>query len=152
MKYLRPNTLLAVLLGATLCAFAQASKHSTDLENVHPNGVVVEVVTRPEARETGIRAGDILLRWSFREDHGDIQSPFEWIRVNQDQTSKGQVRIEGLRGRKPQSWLVGPDDWGIETRPNLAGTWLPIYQEAQRFSKQGAAAQSLDRWRAAAEA
>jgi len=150
MKYFRPNTFLALLLGTTLCAFAQASKHSTDPENVPPKGVVVESVTRPQARETGIRAGDILLRWSRSEDHGDIQSPFEWFRVTYEQTPKGKVRVEGLRGRKPKSWLVGSDDWGIETRPNLAGTWLSIYQEGQRFAKQGAAAQALDRWRAAA--
>ncbi|HLJ85650.1 MAG TPA: CHAT domain-containing protein [Candidatus Angelobacter sp.] len=150
MKYLRSNTFLAVLLGATLCAFAQASKYSTDPKTVHPNGVVVEAVTSPEARETGIRAGDILLRWSRREEHGDIQSPFEWFRVTHEQAPKGKVRVEGLRGRKPQSWLIGADHLGIETRPNLAGTWLSIYQEGRRLSKQGASAQSLDRWRAAA--
>src|SRR5579871_5773962 len=150
MKYLRPNAFLAVCLGAALCSFAQTSKRSTDPGNVHPNGVVVEAVTSAEARETGIRAGDILLRWSRREEHGDIQSPFEWIRVNLEQAPKGKVRVEGLRGRKPQSWLVGSDQWGIETRPNLAGTWLSIYQEGQRLGKQGAAAQSSDRWRAAA--
>src|SRR5690242_19435962 len=44
----------------------------------------------------------------------------------------GAVALEGMRGPNHQTWIMGPDFWGLETRPDFSPSLLALYQERQQ--------------------
>jgi tetratricopeptide (TPR) repeat protein len=96
-------------------------------------GIVVEKIDKDgEGVKAGIQPGDILLGWNRGEIQGSFESPFDLAAIEIEQAPRGMVTLEGGRGAKKLSWVVGPDVWGIEARPNFSGSALLCYDEYQR--------------------
>src|ERR1041385_7251670 len=95
---------LAILRLALSFAFISVFSHtqaSPENPAVTPNlgpGVVVERVSQyGEAETAGIRAGDLLLRWSrknTKDAKGEIQSPFDLMEIETEQSPRGKVTLE----------------------------------------------------------
>jgi CHAT domain-containing protein/Flp pilus assembly protein TadD len=114
-------------------------------------GIVVDWLTKnSQAEKAGIQPGDILISWSRGDAKGAFVSPFDLPYIRFEQASRGMVRIDGLRGAKKQSWLLGSDTWGIAGRPNLREPLSTIYQEGQQLAQVRKGKEAADRWRAAA--
>jgi CHAT domain-containing protein len=119
-------------------------------ENVE-KGVVVEWVSNgSEGQKAGIRAGDVLLKWSREEMEGSITSPFDLPYIRFEQAARAPVVLRGLRGRQRRSWRLGPEIWGIAARPNLQGQLLATYLEGEAFSPAGDVSKAIECWRTAA--
>jgi len=115
------------------------------------SGIVIETVTKnSEAERAGIQAGDILLTWTRSDAKGALESPFDLSLVEIEQAPRGKVTLQGLRGEEQRSWMIGPDAWGIEARPNFQGKVLKIYQEGQELAGAGRFSEAAERWRVAA--
>ena len=103
-------------------------------------GTVVEKVSQyGEAEKAGMQAGDLLLRWSrdnTNEAKGKIQSPFDLMEIETEQSPRGKVTIEGTRGAESHVWILEPGEWGLETRPNLSGNLLIAYRQGQEPAKE----------------
>src|SRR5579859_2737339 len=104
-------------------------------------GIVVESIAKNSAaQKAGLVEGDILLSWSRSDDAGKFDSPFDLFTVGIEQLRSGAVKIEGIRGRKRRTWVLGAtDNWtgGIEARPNLSQSLLSAYLEGQQLTKLG---------------
>ncbi len=111
-------------------------------------GIVVEAVTNnSEAEKAGLAEGDVILGWIRGDVKGEIQSPFDLSEVEIEQEPKGQVTLRGMRGGVAQTWAVGPEKWGVETRPNLPESELTIYDEARELTRGDKLAEAAERWR-----
>jgi CHAT domain-containing protein/Tfp pilus assembly protein PilF len=116
------------------------------------HGLVVESVARNfEGEKAGLAEGDIILSWSRGDTKGQIESPFDLSEIEAEQAPRGRVMLEGKRGEATQIWAIGPDKWGIQTRPNLTGSLLDIYLEGQEQATAGKLNDAVARWHAAAE-
>jgi CHAT domain-containing protein/Tfp pilus assembly protein PilF len=116
----------------------------------HP-GVVVESLTRDKAAmPVGLSEGDILLKWSRGDAGGEIQSPFDLMYLEIEQSPRGAVKLSGQRLGQGQDWVIGPDEWGLETRPILPQALLRLYNEGRSLEKNGSFVQAAGRWRTAA--
>jgi CHAT domain-containing protein/Tfp pilus assembly protein PilF len=114
-------------------------------------GVVVEFVLKnSEAEKAGLAEGDVILRWTQGDAKGEIGSPFELSEIEMEQEPRGRVMLEGIRGGTKQTWLIGPDKWGIQARPSLPGSLLAFYREGQELAKTGNVSEAAERWRSAA--
>ena len=114
-------------------------------------GVVIEAVKKnSEAEKAGLQEGDILLHWARGAAQGEIESPFDlsWIEI--EQAPRGPVTIEGLRGTDKKVWTLGPASWGVDARPNLPESLLPIYLEGQKLATAGKLQDAAERWQSAA--
>src|SRR5260370_18867083 len=101
-------------------------------------GITVESVAKYfEAEKAGLQAGDVLLSWSRGDAKGEIKSPFDLSAIEIEQAPRGSVTFEGLRGAERETWVMGPDDWGIKARPDLPPDLLSIYLEGQELAKAG---------------
>jgi len=117
----------------------------------HQAGVIVEKVGRySEAEKAEFQEGDSLLGWSSRYAQGEVASPFDVARIEIEQAPRGTVKLEGLRGGEKRTWVLGPGEWGLKTRPNLPPDLLSVYQEGQDLAKAGKLAEAAERWRIAA--
>jgi hypothetical protein len=115
------------------------------------DGVVVESVAKnSEGERAGLAEGDIILSWSRGDAKGHISSPFDLADAETEQEPRGRVTLEGSRGEARQSWVVGPDTWGIQARPTLPPALLAIYREGQELAKAEKFGEAAERWRAAA--
>jgi len=133
--------LLTIYLILTECAWGQLKP-----------GIVIESTAKySEGEKAGLLEGDLLLNWSRGDAKGEITSPFDLSLIEIEQAPRGNVTLEGVRGTEKRSWVIGPDDWGIKTRPNLPQNLLSIYLEGQELAKAGKLAQAADRWRIIAD-
>jgi CHAT domain-containing protein/Tfp pilus assembly protein PilF len=113
------------------------------------SGVVVEEVEKKSAAaQAGIQAGDVLLSWSRGDAQGPIESPFDFSSMEIEQGLRGVVTLVGMRGDEKKTWEVGPDRWGINTRPNFQSPLLNSYLEGLELAKAGKLAQAVEHWRA----
>jgi CHAT domain-containing protein/Tfp pilus assembly protein PilF len=114
-------------------------------------GVVVESVARnSEGEKAGLGEGDTILSWSRGDAKGEIESPFDLSEIETEQEPRGWVTLEGTRGGRTQTWVVGLDKWGIQARPSLPESLLVIYRDGQELTKVGKLSDAAERWRAAA--
>src|SRR6266568_9086010 len=97
----------------------QSSYSATNLSEELKPGVVVEKISKgSKAEKAGLQEGDILLNWISPNAQGEIKSPFDLLQMEFEQSSRGTVRIEGLRGREKQVWLLESDIRVFDVRPN----------------------------------
>jgi len=143
-----------ILLG--LIAFGQTTSGLKNPPTIIPTKLLQGVVVEEEAgknSETGkskFQKGDILLRWSGNDVKGEIVSPFDLRELLIEQTPRGTVRIDGLRGDETQTWILEQNILPIRSRPNFPESLLAIYREGQQLAQSGKLVQAAERWRAAA--
>src|SRR5689334_20331649 len=147
--------LFRLYLFAVLLTVAHTSvSHSSQLPRREANhrGIVVEsVVKGTQGERIGIRTGDVLLWWQRGPIQGELGSPFDVPHVAIEQATRGVVRIHGQRGRYSHTWLLNSSPWGFQTRPNLSGTYLGIYEHAMRLSLNGQHTLAAEHLRRAAQ-
>lgn len=115
-------------------------------------GAVVEAVAKGLAADrAGFQEGDVILSWTRGDSKGDVESPFDVSAVDIEQALHGNVTFAGFRGPEKHTWTLGPDKWGLETRPVLIEPILSIYQEGEELAKARKLAEAAGRWRLAAE-
>jgi len=115
------------------------------------HGVVVETVAKhSEAEKAGLQPGDVLLSWTRDDAKGEIESPFNLSLIEIEQVPRGNVTLKGTRDTDERVWLLGPDDWGVKTRPNLPQNLLSTYLEGRELAKTGKPNEAVERWQAAA--
>jgi CHAT domain-containing protein/Tfp pilus assembly protein PilF len=113
--------------------------------------VVIESVAKnSEGEKAGFAEGDILLSWSRGDAKGQIESPFDLSGVEMEQEPRGAVTLEGTRGARKQTWMIGPDKWGIQTRPILPDALLTKYSELQNLVKAGKFEGAVPGWQSIA--
>jgi CHAT domain-containing protein/tetratricopeptide (TPR) repeat protein len=127
---------LAIVINVTLCAFSAAESPSPS-RTIEPGLVVESVVRGRQADKLGVRPGDIMRGWRRGDAKGVFDSPFSPAFVAIDQASRGLVTVHGSRGMQSRTWIFQSDSWGVQTRPNLSGTYLSIYQRAMQFAADG---------------
>lgn len=114
-------------------------------------GVVVETMANhSEAERAGVAKGDVIRAWTRGDVKGEIRSPFDLADVELEQQPRGQVTLEGTRGKSEQTWAMGPDTWGIVSRPNLASDVLAAYEDGQQLAEANKPSEAAAKWRAAA--
>src|SRR5215831_2242060 len=117
-------------------------------------GVVVENISgQGGGGKAGLQPGDVLLTWSRGESKGEIQSPLDLLELEAEQSPRGPVRLEGLRGQGKESWALGDVPWQLVTRANFSAAMLPDYLDGLKLAKGGAATeitQGTQRWTALA--
>jgi CHAT domain-containing protein/Tfp pilus assembly protein PilF len=139
MTLMKLHTLLAVssvalFLTASSNFAADLGTSQEDTPKLLP-GVVVEAVTNGlEAAKAGIRQGDVILSWSRGDRRGDLNSPFDMSFVEVEESPRGPVALEGLRRTEKQVWTMGPDEWGVTTRPNFSDTILTWYSDGRQLA------------------
>src|SRR5438046_2732790 len=74
--------------------------------------VVEDVMKNFEAEKNGIQNGDVLRGWVRGDDKGQIESPFDLFMIEIEQAPRGPVTLQGQRGERNKSWILGPDRWG----------------------------------------
>jgi CHAT domain-containing protein/Tfp pilus assembly protein PilF len=115
-------------------------------------GIVVEAVAKNSgAEKAGMLEGDFILSWTAGNLKGEIDSPFDLSEVEMEQGPRGQVTLTGIRGETKQTWLMGPGEWDIGTRPRLPEVLLKIYSEGQGLAKENKLAEAAQRWHTAAD-
>ncbi len=133
----------ALLLGVTPVLNASGQKvPGVKIEDVRPNS---------EAAKSGLQTGDIVTSWSRDDSHGMVRSPLDLSWVEAEQSPRGAVTLEGLRGAKKQAWKLGRGRWELKARPNLTDALLIIYRDGQRLAKDGKYMAAAARWREGAE-
>jgi CHAT domain-containing protein/Tfp pilus assembly protein PilF len=111
-------------------------------------GIVVEAVQKGFAAEkAGLQVGDTLLSWKRTGVDGKIESPFDLFFVEADQAPRSPVALEGLRGEEKLAWQLGPEVWGLESRPNFIQKALDVYLSGQQLEKAGKVVEAAKRWR-----
>ena len=114
-------------------------------------GVVVEKAESGFAgANAGIQEGDVILRQSRGEAASEIESPFALTLVEIEQSPRGSVRLHGVRGMESQAWTLGPERWGLQTRPNFQDDLLALYLEGSNLSHAGKLLEAAQHWQAAA--
>jgi CHAT domain-containing protein/Tfp pilus assembly protein PilF len=117
----------------------------------HQPGVVVEKVSKFSAAEkAGIQSGDILLGWTRADSKGELVSPFDLALIEVEEEPRGMVTLNGIRGTASQSWIMGPDVWGIQARPNVQGELLASYNTGQELAASGRATDAAKQWQSTA--
>lgn len=114
-------------------------------------GVVVEEISKnSESERAGLQPGDLLLSWSRGDVKGDITSPFDLSLIEVEQSPRGRITLEGIRGEEKRIWAMGPDTWNIKARPNLPPDLLSLYREGQEMDEAGKISGAIERWQTAA--
>jgi CHAT domain-containing protein/Tfp pilus assembly protein PilF len=114
------------------------STHQERISIKHESGIVVEELAHgTEGEKAGLQEGDTLLTWSRSNEAGEIQSPFNLTQIETEQAPLGTVKLEGLRGTEHQAWSLGPDNWGLTTRPNFSSETLGPYLEGRDLVRTG---------------
>lgn len=114
-------------------------------------GLVVESAGKySEGGKAGLTEGDVVHSWVQGDRRAALSSPFDLTAAEIEIAPRGAVTLEGNRGTAKLSWVLGPDKWGIEVRPNFAGDLLPAYREGRELAKAGKALEAVQRWIAAA--
>jgi len=110
--------------------------------------VVVESVAKnSEGEKAGLAGGNVILSWTRGDVKGEIESPFDLSEIEMEQEPLGRVTLQGETG---QTWVIGPDKWGVQARPNFAGNLLRVYRQGQELANAGKLDEATARWRKAA--
>jgi len=132
------QTASATLTGITPCA------------GFKPGVVVEAIAERSEGKRAGLAQGDVILAWVQGDQRGEIVSPFDLATVELEIAPRGTVTLQGTTGTRKQTWVVGPDKWGLEVRPLLPSDLLLPYNDAQRLAKSEKFNEAIAQWRLAA--
>src|SRR5689334_14122547 len=114
------HALIFVSFPVSAFSTAREQAGATSISGIDRGIVVEKVVPHGEAEKAGLQEGDILLAWSGSESKGEVQSPFDIINIETEKGRLGEVKLEGLRSGKKQTWSLGPSSWGLTTRPNFS--------------------------------
>ena len=143
--------LACVLLGNALVLWPI---HGTASDDSVVAGIVVEKVGVDSAAEqAGIQAGDLLLSWSPAMGppaRGSLESPFDLLDVEIEQSPRGPVTLVGRRGQVDSTWTLPPVPFGLTARPALQGRLLTLYQEGKDLTQSARVVEGAERWRGAA--
>jgi CHAT domain-containing protein/Tfp pilus assembly protein PilF len=113
-------------------------------------GVVVECVTKQySAERAGLQEGDLLVDWHRADTNGQFHSPFDLLYVEIDQGPRGPVTLQGQRRGREQSWIMGPEAWGLRVRPILSDELLREYRQARELETAGEPMEAAQHLRAA---
>jgi len=107
------------------------------LAKPHPGVVVTSTTVYSEARNAGIRKGDLLLSWKRGLSGGTIESPLDLMRIEIEQAPLAPTTLVGLRNSQPREWQLGQEDWSINTRPSFTAAELRLYLEARHLVEIG---------------
>jgi CHAT domain-containing protein/tetratricopeptide (TPR) repeat protein len=111
-------------------------------------GIVVEAVAKNfEADKAGLQEGDILLRWSRGDVHGELRSPFDLITVEIELAPRGTVILEGLHGAEKRTWSLGQIGWGLQARPSFSKAALVAYVQGRDLAAAGKLGEAIVKWR-----
>src|SRR6267142_152534 len=114
-------------------------------------GVVVEKFFQGyEADQAGLREGDVLLTWSRGDTSGELESPFDFMRIDTEQGARGGVVLHGLRGTETRTWSLGPAIWGVDVRPNFSDALMAGYRDRQEQAEAGKSIEAAMHWHTAA--
>ncbi len=133
-----PLRLLALILLATLpaCSPVKAPRSAAAPEPVA--GVIVETTALHSAASVaGLLPGDVILSWSSAAGNGLVNSPYDLLPIEIEESPRRAVTLHGRRGSAKMEWVVATGDWGMDTRPGLPRDLSALYQGRK--------------WRAAAE-
>jgi CHAT domain-containing protein/Tfp pilus assembly protein PilF len=149
---LRLTVLFALLLVASVSTVGQTQRVATGpISCVDPNlkpGLIVESIAKnSEGEKAGLAEGDVILSWSRGELKGVVESPFDLAEVEMEQEPLGRVALEGTRGESKREWVIGPDKWGIQTRPNFTGDLLAAYLQGRELTQTDKLDEAPARWR-----
>ena len=129
---------------------------------IDPTVVVEEVAEGSAAQRSGLKKGDILLRWVCPHSRETILSPFDVLWIERDWADRGPIIFFGIRDAKPSRWLLKKSSqWGLRvglaccrqddpnTYPTIPNTlnwqdrraWLQLNQ-AQLLNQQNPGKQS----------
>lgn len=110
-------------------------------------GVVVETVAKnSEAEKAGLTEGDIILGWTGGDLRGEISLSFDLTTVEIEQAPRGEITLEGTEDTARRAWVLGQDEWGLGTRPNLLPPLMSAYREAGDLFKAGKLTEAAARW------
>ena len=127
---------LAIAFNVAFCTSLTAQGPSPF--HSHDGGLVVEsVVKGRQADKVGVRPGDVLHSWRRGDAGGIFDSPFVPAYVAIEQASRGLVTVTGTRRTRSRTWVFQSDSWGMQVRPILSPTYLPIYQRAMQLADAG---------------
>jgi CHAT domain-containing protein/Tfp pilus assembly protein PilF len=141
-------TMFGLIFLATQPALGQSETASRPETNTYTPGIVVErVVPGSSADKAGLSTGDILFRWQSRGADGFLDSPFELSLIQIEQAPKGPLWLTGRRGSEERSWVMGPGEWGVVSRPDLRPIALSRYEEGVRLAAEGKPLEAADLWR-----
>ena len=147
-------TLLVLLACLNSGAAPQAERANNGApSNTLRPGVVLEKFTDTLSgtEQAGMQPGDVLLRWSRDDAHGELSSPFDLYQVVTEQLCRGPVQFEGLRGAEMRTWTVSKQYWVTLFRPNFPDVTLTAYREGARLASEGKLLEAGQRWRSAAD-
>jgi CHAT domain-containing protein/Tfp pilus assembly protein PilF len=134
-----------VLLTGTLVPGVAAS------QEIHKGIVVEQVAANFEGERAGLQQGDVILRWARGDAHGEIESPFDLLRIEIEQEPRGPVTLEGFRLFERQTWSLGPHAWRIQTRPDFPPKLLEPYLAGERLAVSGKQIGASEQWKATAK-
>ena len=150
-KIRAPLSFMGMVLFWASLAFGQAvsgQPSAAGVDDLQPGAAIESIEKNAEGHKAGMQEGDVLLGWSRIGARGKIDSPFDLLTVEVEQKPKGAVRIEGLRGAQKQTWLLGPDAWGIRTRPVFPHRAVHAYNEGLALAEAGKWVEMAQSWRA----
>jgi CHAT domain-containing protein len=135
---------VAIFVLTTSSVFAQSAPTATGRklpreELVRPGVVVEKVEKGSAAEEAGLRKGDVILSWTRGSDGGQIESPFDYEIVFQQQRLIGKVEVSGVRASRPQQWTLGMNEsLGLAIQPHFSKTTLFAYRSCLHSGQHGA--------------
>ena len=144
-------SIIAFLTACLICQGGPVAGTAKPAQELKPGVVVEKIENSGEARTAGIQEGDVLLSWAQADGSGKIESPFDLVTVELEQKPQGAITLQGLRGTQKQSWHLGPDVWGIKTRPDFSEPALSIYRATQPLTAAGKSTEAAEHWRALAD-
>jgi CHAT domain-containing protein/Tfp pilus assembly protein PilF len=140
-------TVVIFFLGTSVVVSSQAEPLGQSENTKVMPGIVVEKLTDGyDGAKSGILANDILLGWKRGDQTGEFKSPYALWFLEIEQRPLGTVTIYGLRGDERKTWTMGPDYWGIKSRPNFSETLLSLYNEGQDLARQHKPSEAEQVW------
>ena len=118
---------------------------------IRSDGYLQVIKLKPglEGARVGIRPRDILLRWTMDGASGKLESPFDLVILQLDQSHRGMITVEGRRGKQEKRWQLKNALWGISTRSKMSAPLSTACDEIEALARVGKLSMALDRWRAA---
>ncbi len=116
-----------------------------------PGVVLTEVQPGGAGERSGLRIGDVLLRWKqgagaeTEPGEGVLKHVFQLTWLEQEQAPRGAVTLTGTRNGKPFEKALPIGAWSLRARPNLRDAGLGVWRRAQAAlgEKDGAGAREL---------